>query len=496
MSRTVTLGTNQNLESVGSIAVVVCWDSQGGVIFSSAVQEVLLGLNLTFSVEGAWLKEQGLKEKVGSSLVVRSMHGANVIILSGGLGETISVDAWRKLAAAAARASAPRSGAIVVTGSAAVSESAAAGACVEGATLASYVYSLKDTTDEGDFYVVPVGDASAELRSAVANAQIIADTANWVKELCNLPAGNLPPQELARRALAELETRDHVRVDVWDEQRIAKENMGAFLDVNRGSDEPARLVYASYDPQPGAALAHVILVGKGVTFDSGGYSLKPPTGMIGMKSDMTGAAVVLGVVSAVAQLKLAVKVSAITPLTENMVNGRATRPGDVSVARNGTSIEVLNTDAEGRLILSDALVLATEAQPDLIVDVATLTGAQNVALGSEVAALFATSDDLASDFTAAGERAGESLWRLPLVDSYDAYLDSDVADVKNIGKAGEAGTIVAALFLRRFVSDSPWVHLDIAAPAESDANKGYLTKGSTAFSFRTIVEYLRTLSER
>jgi len=179
-----------------------------------------------------------------------------------------------------------------------------------------------------------------------------------------------------------------------------------------------------------------------------------------------------------------------------MVNGRATRPGDVSVARNGTSIEVLNTDAEGRLILSDALVLATEAQPDLIVDVATLTGAQNVALGSEVAALFATSDDLASDFTAAGERAGESLWRLPLVDSYDAYLDSDVADVKNIGKAGEAGTIVAALFLRRFVSDSPWVHLDIAAPAESDANKGYLTKGSTAFSFRTIVEYLRTLSER
>jgi leucyl aminopeptidase len=237
----------------------------------------------------------------------------------------------------------------------------------------------------------------------------------------------------------------------------------------------------------------VALVGKGVTFDSGGLSLKPADAMMAMKTDMTGSAIVMAATSVASRLGLRVRLTAIAPLTENLVGDNATKPGDVLTIRNGMTIEVLNTDAEGRLILADGLSLAAETEADAIIDVATLTGAQNVALGDEVGAMFASSDELAAQLLTASSRSGEALWRMPLVEGYESHIESDVADMKNIGKPPKAGSIIGALILRRFTSEKPWAHLDIAGPSRSDAARGYTTKGATAFSLRTLVEYLRAL---
>ena len=236
------------------------------------------------------------------------------------------------------------------------------------------------------------------------------------------------------------------------------------------------------------------LVGKGITFDSGGLSIKTQEGMMTMKTDMTGAAVVMAALSLASRLDLRVKVTAIAPLAENLLGDKATKPGDVLTIRNGMTIEVLNTDAEGRLVLADGLSLAAETKPDALIDVATLTGAQIVALGDEVGALFATNDELASRLGAASERTGEPFWRMPIVESYESHIESDVADMKNMGKPPKAGSIVATLLLRRFTDDRAWAHLDVAGPARADAARGYVTKGATAFSARTLVEYLSALS--
>ena len=217
--------------------------------------------------------------------------------------------------------------------------------------------------------------------------------------------------------------------------------------------------------------------------------------MMTMKTDMTGAAVVMTSLSVASRLKIPVRITAIAPMTENLTGEKATKPGDVLTIRNGMTIEVLNTDAEGRLILADGLSLAVEANPDAIVDVATLTGAQAVALGDEVGAFFASTDELAAYFIAASGASGELLWRMPLVSRYESHLDSDIADMKNIGKPGRAGAISAALLLQRFTDGRPWVHLDIAGPGRSDTSSGYITKGATAFSTRTIVEFLSAVSK-
>jgi leucyl aminopeptidase len=295
---------------------------------------------------------------------------------------------------------------------------------------------------------------------------------------------------LAKAIDERLEKDEHVNVQIWTESKIKEERLGGLLGVGQGSAQPTRLVYATYDPRPGAKLPHVALVGKGVTFDSGGLSIKPAESMVTMKTDMTGAAIVMAVLSLASRLGLGVRVTAIAPLTENLVGDKATKPGDVLTIRNGMTIEVLNTDAEGRLILADGLSLAAETKPDAIIDVATLTGAQSIALGDEVGALYASNDALAASLEAASERSGEALWRMPLVESYESHIDSDVADMKNIGKARLAGSISAALLLQRFTDGRSWAHLDIAGPARSNEALGYVTKGATAFSARTLVEYL------
>jgi leucyl aminopeptidase len=295
--------------------------------------------------------------------------------------------------------------------------------------------------------------------------------------------------------LARLEDDEYVSVEAWSEPRIREERLGGLLGVGEGSAQPCRLVYATYDPSPDTELPHIVLVGKGVTFDSGGLSLKPPASQETMKTDMTGAAIVMAAVSIASRLALEVKITAIAPMTENLPSDRATKPGDVLTIRNGMTIEVLNTDAEGRLILADGLSLAVEANPDAIIDVATLTGAQRVALGDDVGAIFTSTDELADYFAVASARSGELLWRMPLVESYEANLESDVADMKNMGKVGSGGMISAALILQRFTDGRPWAHLDIAGPSRADSARGYTTKGATAFSARTVVEFLEAVAE-
>ena len=348
--------------------------------------------------------------------------------------------------------------------------------------------------------MVPVGsplptiEAHDAVTLGVEHGVVIADAVNWARFLVDSPAGYMSPKALANEIDMHVNNDPHVRVEVWTETKIKEERLGGLLGVGQGSAQPTRVVYVTYDPEPGSDLPHVALVGKGITFDSGGLSMKPPEAMMTMKTDMTGAAIVSAVTSVASRLGLRVRINAIAMLTENLVGDKATKPGDVLTIRNGMTIEVLNTDAEGRLVLADGLSLAAETGADAIIDVATLTGAQNVALGDEVGALFSSSDDLATALSEASERSGEQLWRMPLVDGYESHIESDVADMKNIGKPPKAGAIVAALILRRFTDGRAWAHLDIAGPSRAEAPRGYLGRGATAFSARTLIEYLQALA--
>jgi leucyl aminopeptidase len=250
------------------------------------------------------------------------------------------------------------------------------------------------------------------------------------------------------------------------------------------------------DFNPGdRANGRLALVGKGVVFDSGGLSLKTASGMETMKTDMGGAAAVIGAMSTLKELGVKTKVVAFTPMVENMPSGTAIRPGDVLKIRNGKTVEVLNTDAEGRLILADGLSLAVEEEPDAIVDLATLTGACVVALGEKIAGLMTSNESWGDQVRAAGDRAGEQLWPLPLPDAYNKLIESEIADIKNIGSGGYGGALTAGLFLEAFVGDVPWVHLDIAGPARAGSDDGVYVRGGTGFGVRTLVELLSTFKK-
>jgi leucyl aminopeptidase len=291
------------------------------------------------------------------------------------------------------------------------------------------------------------------------------------------------------RTIAEAAGLD---VEVWDEERLLRDGFGGILAVGRGSVRPPRLVRLDY--VPAGATRHVVLVGKGITFDSGGLSLKPPDGMVAMKTDMSGGAAVLGAMSALRDLGVTSHVTALVPLAENMPGADATRPGDVIRHYGGRTVEVLNTDAEGRLVLADALAYATqELGPDAVVDLATLTGAATLGLGRRHGALFTTSAGLADALVAAGEVGGDRLWPMPLVDDYRRSLESPIADLRNIADPETrflGGAIVAALFLREFVGATPWAHLDIAGPARADGDEDEVTKGATGFGVRALLRWL------
>ena len=311
------------------------------------------------------------------------------------------------------------------------------------------------------------------------------------RDLVNEPPSSLTPEKFAAVFIERFADVEEVSVEVWDHQRIVSERLGGLLAVSEGSTQPPRLVRIEYKPADPLVIEgkvpHLALVGKGITFDSGGLSLKTATGMETMKTDMSGAAVVLSAVDAAAAPGARIRITALAPLTENMPGGSAIKPGDVLTTRSGKTIEVLNTDAEGRLVLADGLTLAAEVEPDAIIDVATLTGAAVVALGSEIGGLFGNDDRLIDQVRAAGDGPASHCWPLPLPDDYRSHIDSSIADMRNIGRPGEAGSISAAMLLREFVADVSWAHLDIAGPARSDENSRYLTKGGTGFGVRTLV---------
>jgi leucyl aminopeptidase len=312
-----------------------------------------------------------------------------------------------------------------------------------------------------------------------------AAAVRMTRELVNTPPCDLYPETFAATA-AEVGRAAGFDVEVWDEGRIAGERMGALLAVARGSDRPPRLVVMRYAGNPGGPT--LALVGKGVTFDSGGLSIKTTEQMIDMKCDMAGAAAVLGGVRAVAELGLPVNLLGVTPLVENLTGGRAMKLGDVLTARNGKTIEVLNTDAEGRLILADALSYAVDQKPDHLVDFATLTGACMVALGVNVAGLMTNDDRWGDRVLASVARAGERAWKLPMDPHYDDLIRSKVADMRNTGGSRYGGAIAAAKFLQQFVGTVPWAHLDIAGPAWAESESPPLDPGGTGCMVRSIVE--------
>jgi leucyl aminopeptidase len=397
-------------------------------------------------------------------------------VLLYGVGDG-SPRALRKSAAALTRRAKGREALVVVV------PDGDASAFAEAALLAAYFFKIGT---RGRLPVRALTFAGAD-EQAVRRGEIVAQAVALARDLSNTPSSTKDPAWLAERA-----TEAGVPVRVWDERQLAADGFGGILAVGQGSSRPPRLIQLSYTPDEPAE-RHVVLVGKGITFDSGGLSLKPNENMKTQKTDMAGGAAVIAVISALARLGARVRVTGLVAAAENMPSGTAQRPSDVITHYGGRTVEVLNTDAEGRLVMADALAYAdAELDPDAIVDIATLTGAITIALGRGVGAVYASDEDLAGELLAAGQESDDRLWRMPLIDEYAPALESAVADLANVenGARYGAGSITAALFLREFAGKRAWAHLDIAGVGRSMVDEGVLTKGATGFGVRLLLEWL------
>jgi leucyl aminopeptidase len=371
---------------------------------------------------------------------------------------------------------------------------ARAQATVEGALLGLYRFDRYKEKRNGDrvltglTLLVPTARERDAARGGARAAELAAEATCFARDLINEPANRVTAAALAEAARA-IAREAGLRVRIFDRAACQRMGMGAFLGVNQGSVEPPRFIHLAYAPRR-RARRRIALIGKGITFDSGGLDLKTAEGMERMKGDMSGAAAVLGVLRVLPRLRPAVEVHGLIAATDNMPSGSATKPGDVLRAMNGKTIEVNNTDAEGRLTLADAIAYARqEVKPDEIVDIATLTGAASIALGSLCAAAMSNDAALQARVLAAGTRAGERLWPLPLIDEYREGLRSEVADLRNTGPR-PGGAITAGLFIREFAGTTPWVHLDIAGAAFTDKDLPYAPKGGVGFGARTLLEYV------
>ena len=370
-------------------------------------------------------------------------------------------------------------------------------AASEGAVLGTYSFDRfkeKKPDEKGPLEQVVLasrdGGSSAALADACRTGVVIADSVGFVRDLCTLPSNFKTPTQVAETA-RKMARKQGLSCSILGQAEMEKLGMGAILGVARGSAEPPAFVILEHKPAKSRSKRPVVLVGKGITFDTGGISLKPADNMHHMKDDMTGGAIVLAALKTCAELDLPQHVVGLAPFTENMPGGRAQKPGDIVRAMNGKTIEVLNTDAEGRLILSDALAYAERYKPAALVDLATLTGAVSVALGRFAIGAMGTDQRLIERLRQAGEETGERLWQLPLWDDYLELMRGEAADLKNTG-GREAGTITAAAFLREFARHSPWCHLDIAASAWGQEEKAWQPKGPTGHGLRMLVQFLRS----
>jgi leucyl aminopeptidase len=453
--------------------------------------EVLGTVDAGASVVARELDKAKAKGTAGELVVVPSHD--RVFLL--GIGDG-SPAAWRKAGAALARRAKAEPDLTVDLRRARMRPDGLA-ALVEGLLLASYGFTRKEQSEPRALTSISlVVKAPEKLQAALDRSVVVSGAVAVARDLVNTPPAEKSPAWLAKQATRLL---GGLEVRVRDEEDLRAEGWGGTLAVGMGSSRGPRVVEATYRGGP-AKGPHVVLVGKGITFDTGGISIKPNASMLTMKMDMGGAAAVLAAVRAVADLRLPVTVTAIACLAENMPSGSAQRPSDVITQFGGTTVEVLNTDAEGRLVLADGIAYAdTVLRADLIVDVATLTGAMPVALGAKTAGLFSSDDRLAAQLEAASSATGERLWRMPLVADYRQAIDSSTADLRNIGNPKlkmQGGSITAALFLQEFAGGRPWAHLDIAGPAWASSDDDEVTKGGTGYGVRLLVRWLEGLAKR
>ncbi len=441
-----------------------------------------------------WLESQkdGFRAGIGECAQIFSQSGGpGGKVLLAGLGpkKDCDAEALRRAGAALYRYAQKRWSSILMAVPAGSFEPVA-----EGFILASYEFSEYKKGEEAALSLAGFwaadGQERAALQKPLDKVLAVCRAVALARDLTNRGASDKSPEKMGDIARSLAGPR--VKVSVFGRDKAAELGMGAFLSVSRGSEDEPTFVRLSYKPA-GRIKKKIALVGKGITFDSGGLSLKPPASMETMKTDMAGAAAVLGIFQALPALNLPVEVHGFCPFAYNLPGPRATKPGDVVKAMNGKTIEVLNTDAEGRLVLADALSLAAKEKFDAVIDMATLTGAAKAALGSKVAALMANDKALAQKLMQAARKSGEMMWELPLVKDYREQLKSDVADLRNIGRLGEAGAIIGGLFLQEFAGQAPWAHLDIAGTARSEKTFSYFTVGGTGAPVRTIARYLESL---
>jgi leucyl aminopeptidase len=435
----------------------------------------------------------GFDGAIGSTLVVPTADGATVIAVGVGPAAGLDANGLRDAAAAFARAAAPHASiAFELAGTESVAADAATQSVVEGVLLARYRYDPLRRAPKGtaveELTVVCAPDHADAADAGLRRGRAFAATGQFSRDLANSPHSHLNATGLAELA-AELGPAAGLEVTITDKDELIEMGCGGLLGVNAGSSEPPKMIRLDYTPVTDRAKGHLGIVGKGIMYDSGGLAIKPGDEVHAqMKNDMSGAAAVLAAMLSLSELDCGARVTAWLMCTDNMPSGTAMALGDVITMRGGTTVEVINTDAEGRLVMADALVLATEEGVDAIVDIATLTGACMRALGTKVAGVMGNDAGIIDELRAASAVTDEPIWELPLDSRYRGELDSTVADLRNLGGAN-AGAITAALFLAEFVGDTPWAHVDIAGTAQSTGDAGWQTAGCTGFGARLLLQF-------
>lgn len=447
-----------------------------------------------------------IKGKLGEMTLIHTlgkMQSSRVLVAGLGKADSFSLDRVRSVSAQSCR----RLRSIGIESIATIAHGAGIGgldtrscgqAIAEGSLLGDYRFDkYKSDSDKApninELVIVESDDSKiADLEHGISEGKIIADAVALCRDMSNEPANGMTPSIMVERSL-EVAKESGLKLEVLERSDMAELGMGAMLGVAQGSDEPPKFIILKYEGDPENKDNNLALVGKGITFDSGGLDIKPASGMLTMKSDMSGGAAVIAAMKAIGKLRPTINVTAIVPATENMPGGGAQRPGDVVRAMNGKTIEIGNTDAEGRLVLADAVAYARSIGLNRIVDVATLTGAISVALGDKCMGAFGNDQPFTDIVVSAGNEVDERVWQLPTWDEYKDQYKSDIADISNVGGRG-AGSITGALIIGEFNDGASWVHLDIAAMARTGSTKGYMTKGATGVPVRTLVNLTKKLA--
>jgi leucyl aminopeptidase len=501
MKTTISLSTPPQLETESLVAVVLDYTEKDHndsakkekpqlklATGDSAVQSVAADLLASGEMTGKPFEINLLHKPAG-------LKAKRLLLISGGAAKKFTTYDLRRVAGAAVRTLKSRGirsfAFIAPTG---IPAEEAVRAIVEGALVGNFDpdYYRSDRKDQkiDALTILASGNTDlAALEKAAQEAQIIGESQNFTRDLVNEPSNRMTPTILADRA-KKMCQEVGLKCEVYGADKIKELKMGAFWGVAQGSDEPPALIVMKYEPSGAPANPVLGLVGKGITFDTGGISIKPADGMEKMKYDMAGGATMIGAMRAIALLKPKVKVIGIVCATENMPSGRAQKPGDVQIAMSGKSIEIINTDAEGRLVLADGLFYARQLGCTHLVDAATLTGAVVVALGYANAGIFANDDTMYERFHKANGEAGEKMWRLPLDDEYKENIKSSIADIVNSGGRW-GGAINAAMFLKEFAEDTPWIHLDIAGTAWMEDQKPWIAKGPSGIALRSLVQFVK-----